>query len=83
MSKTNWEKMVYEKALNSAKSARRKQFDTLKIKVDDLPQYVDEGWEKSKEYKNAKFVGVTKEKSIQSSSKIKFGCFLQAWAFLQ
>ena len=34
MSKTNWEKMVYEKALNSAKSARRKQFDTLKIKVD-------------------------------------------------
>lgn len=46
MSKTNWEKMVNGKALNSAKSARRKQFDTLKIKSDDLLQYVDEGWGK-------------------------------------
>ena len=65
MSKTNWEKMVNGKALNSAKSARRKQFDTLKIKSDDLLQYVDEGWEKTKEYKNPKFVGITKEKDVQ------------------
>ena len=65
MSKTNWEKMVNEKTINSAKSARRKQFDTLKIKADDLLQYVDEGWEKSKEYKNPKFVGITKEKDVQ------------------
>lgn len=43
MSNTNWEKMVYEKDLNSAKSARRKVVDTLKIKTDDLPQYVDDG----------------------------------------
>ena len=49
MSNTNWEKMVYEKDLNSAKSTRRKVVDTLKIKADDLPQYVDDGWEKSKE----------------------------------
>ena len=65
MSKTNWEKMVNGKDLNSAKSARRKQFDTLKIKSDNLLQYVDEGWEKSKEYKNPKFVGITKEKDAQ------------------
>ena len=65
MSNTNWDKMVYEKELNSAKSARRKQFDTLKIKVDELPKYVDEGWEKSKEYKTPKFIGVTREKGIQ------------------
>ena len=77
MSITNWEKMVYEKNLNSAKSARRKIIDTLKIKVDDLPQYVDEGWEKSKEYKNTKFISVTREKPIQqprprtTKSKIK------------
>ena len=50
MSNTNWEKMVYEKDLNSAKSTRRKVVDTLKIKADDLPQYVDDGWEKSKEW---------------------------------
>lgn len=65
MSNTNWEKMVYEKALNSVKSSRRKIVDTLKIKADDLPRYVDEGWEKSKEYTNPKFVGITREKSIQ------------------
>lgn len=81
MSKTNWEKMVYEKALNSAKSARRKQFDTLKIKVDDLPQYVDEGWEKSKEYKNAKFVGVTKEKSIQEQFENKIWLLFASMGF--
>lgn len=60
MSNTNWEKMVYEKDLNSAKSTRRKVVDTLKIKADDLPQYVDDGWEKSKEYKNPKYISVTR-----------------------
>jgi DNA sulfur modification protein DndB len=65
MSKTNWEKMVSEKTLNSVKSSRKKQFDTLKIKADDLLQYVDAGWEKFKEYKNPKFVGIMKEKDIQ------------------
>ena len=83
MSKTNWEKMVNEKTINSAKSARRKQFDTLKIKADDLLQYVDEGWEKSKEYKNPKFVGITKEKEYKSSLRIGYGCCLRAWAFQQ
>ena len=65
MSNTNWEKMVNEQDLKLAKSARRKIVDTLKIKSDDLPQYVDEGWEKLKEYKNPKFISVTREKSIQ------------------
>ena len=71
MSKTNWEKMVFEKSLNSAKSARRKQFDTLKIKADDLPKYIDEGWEQSKEYKNPKYIGVTREKEIQEQFENK------------
>ena len=48
MSNTNWEKMVYGKALNSVKSERKKLYDTKKINVADLPAYVDEGWEKSK-----------------------------------
>lgn len=81
MTKTNWEKMVYEKALNSAKSARRKQFDTLKIKADDLPQYVDEGWEKSKEYKNPKFIGVTKEKTVQEQFENKIWLLFASMGF--
>jgi len=60
--RTNWEMMVSGKALSLEKSARKKLFITEKIAEKDLPAYVDNGWEKSKDYKNPKFVGVTKEK---------------------
>ena len=30
----------------------------------DLPAYIDNGWEKSKDFKTAKYVGVTKEKPV-------------------
>ena len=75
MSNTNWEKMVYEKDLNSAKSARRKVVDTLKIKADDLPQYVDDGWEKSKEYKNPKYISVTSHSGCGSFFINAIHCF--------
>lgn len=81
MSITNWEKMVYEKALNSARSARRKIVDTLKIKADDLPQYVDEGWEKSKEYKNPKYISVTREKPIQEQFENKIWLLFASMGF--
>lgn len=82
MSKTNWEKMVYEKDLNLAKSARRKQFDTLKIKTEDLLQYVDEGWEKSKEYKNPKFIGVTRKKTVQEQFENKIWLLFASMGFI-
>lgn len=81
MSNTNWEKMVYEKDLNSAKSTRRKVVDTLKIKADDLPQYVDDGWEKSKEYKNPKYISVTREKSIQEQFENKIWLLFASMGF--
>ena len=81
MSKTNWEKLVCEKDLNSVKRDRRKQFDSLKIKADDLPKYVDEGWEKSKEYKNAKFIGITREKSIQVQFENKIWLLFASMGF--
>lgn len=81
MSNTNWEKMVYEKDLNSAKSARRKVVDTLKIKTDDLPQYVDDGWEKSKEYKNPKYISVTRDKSIQEQFENKIWLLFVSMGF--
>ena len=50
--RTNWELMVSEKALASEKNTRKKQFITEKIASKDLPTYVDNGWEKSKYFKN-------------------------------
>lgn len=64
--RTNWDAMVSEKALAVEKNARKKVFVTEKIAAKDLPQYIDDGWEKSKEFKNPKYVGVTKEKPAQA-----------------
>ena len=80
-SETNWEKMVSDKELNSAKSIRRKQYDFMKIKTEDLPQYVDKGWEKSKEYKNSKFVGITREKSFQVQFENKIWLLFASMGF--
>lgn len=65
MMRTNWEMMVSGKALISEKNARKKLFISEKIASKDLIAYVDDGWEKSKEFKNPKYVGVTKEKSVE------------------
>lgn len=62
---SNWEKMVSGKELSSVKSSRKKVFLTCKIPFSELPSYIDQGWEKYKEFKNSKFVAVTKEKSVE------------------
>lgn len=63
--RTDWELMVSGKALISEKNLRKKLFVSEKIATKDLISYVDNGWEKSKDFKNPKFVGVVKEKSVQ------------------
>ena len=73
--------MVCEKALNSAKSTRRKQYDFVKIKQDELAHYVDDGWEMSKEYKNPKFVGVSREKSVQEQFENKIWLLFASMGF--
>ena len=65
MMRTDWELMVSGKALISEKNSRKKIFVSEKIATKDLISYVDNGWEKSKDFKNPKFVGVVKEKSAQ------------------
>ncbi|MCF2662324.1 DGQHR domain-containing protein [Pseudoflavonifractor phocaeensis] len=62
MERTDWTKMVSERALSTEKSLRKKIFVSMKIAASDLPAMIDQGWEKSKEYKSPKFVGITKEK---------------------
>lgn len=62
MERTNWTQMVSGRELSTAKSLRKKTFITMKISSADLPAMVDQGWEKAKDYKNPKFVGISKEK---------------------
>lgn len=63
MSKTKWEKIVSGKDLAASKTRRAKSFITRKERTVALPELIDEGWEKYKEYKNPKFIGVKKDKS--------------------
>ena len=62
MERTDWSKMVSGSELNSEKSLRKKAFISMKIPATDLPAMVDQGWEKAKDYKTPKYVGITKEK---------------------
>lgn len=66
MERTNWQKMVSDKELATEKNSRKKAFVFKKILSSDLPAMVDQGWEKSKDYKNTKFVGISKEKSAKA-----------------
>lgn len=54
--------MVAGRELSMEKSSRKKIFVSMKIAASDLPAMIDQGWEKSKDYKSPKFVGITKEK---------------------
>ena len=64
MGRTDWGQMVFDKQLATAKSNHKKIFVSEKIPASELPEYIDAGWEKSKDYKSPKFVGVSKEKPI-------------------
>jgi DNA sulfur modification protein DndB len=56
--------MVTGKELATEKNLRKKLFVTQKIASKDLPEYVDAGWEKFKDFKSNKYVGITKEKPV-------------------
>ena len=64
MGRTDWGQIVFDKQLYTAKSNHKKIFVSLKILASELPEYIDAGWEKSKDYKSPKFVGISKEKPI-------------------
>lgn len=64
MARTDWSQVVYDKQLATAKSTHKKLFISQKVLSSELLQYIDEGWEKSKDYKSSKYVGISKEKSI-------------------
>ena len=62
MGRTDWNQIGSGKDLSSVKTSRKRVYVSQKILSDNMPQYVDKGWEKSKEFKNPKYVEVSKEK---------------------
>lgn len=62
MTKTKWDKIVSGKDLVSTKRIRSKTFIMRKERSIALPDLVDEGWIKIRDYKDPKFIGVKKEK---------------------
>ena len=64
MTRTNWDLMISGKELSSEKNSRKKLYISQKILSKDLPEYIDAGWEKAKDFKNPKYVGITKEKPV-------------------
>ena len=64
MTRTNWDLMVSGKELSTEKNSRKKLFVSQKVFAKDLPEYIDSGWEKAKDFKNPKYVGITKEKPV-------------------
>lgn len=81
MARTDWSKMVENKTLATEKNARKKIFISQKILSKDLPDYVDKGWEKSKEFKNPKFVCVSKEKTVQEQFEDKIWVLCASMGF--
>lgn len=78
-SKTAWQKIVTGKDLVAAKRFRSKEYIVRKERTLALPDFVEEGWTKYREYKNPKFVGIKNQKILTRSLKTRFGCFFQTW----
>lgn len=64
MERTDWTLIVSNKELTKEKSSRKKVYISRKIHTKDLARFVDDGWEKSKDYKSPNYVGVVKEKPV-------------------
>jgi DNA sulfur modification protein DndB len=60
---TNWQQIVNEE-IPSLKQDRNRTYHLKRAKADELPNLVDQGWEKAKEYKNPKDILVRKEKQV-------------------
>ena len=83
MARTNWDMMVSGSALSTEKRSRKKVFISQKILSDELPIYVDLGWEKSKEYKSKKYVGISKEKTTQEQFEDRVWTLLSNMGFTE
>lgn len=83
MERTDWTKMVSGRELNSEKSMRKKAFIFKKILATDLPAMIDQGWEKAKDYKTSKYVGISREKSAQAQFEDKVWLLFANMGFVE
>ena len=83
MTKTRWDKIVSGKELASAKRIRSKPFVTMKERAIALPDLLDEGWVKYRDYKNPKFIGVKKGKPFDEQFEDKVWLFIAAMGFTE
>lgn len=83
MSRTDWNMMLQGKDLSKERTLRKRIYDSKKILERDLAEYLDNGWEMSKEYKNAKYVGVTKEKTDAKQFDNRLWILFASMGFLE
>ncbi|OCT16860.1 hypothetical protein A8709_00660 [Paenibacillus pectinilyticus] len=83
MSKTKWVKIVSGKELAIAKTARSKTFISSKERSLALPDLIEEGWTRYKEYKNPKFIGVKKDKPFDEQFEDKVWLLLANMGFTE
>ncbi len=83
MANTKWEEMIIGQELIKKRNLRNKTFVLKKEKSELLPQLVDEGWEKIKEYENDKYVGVKKDKDIEEQFEDRIWVMLAKMGFLE
>lgn len=53
--------LISGKDIDSRRKVLKTTFETMKIKSSELPMYVDQGWEKAKDYKNPAYVLVKRD----------------------
>ena len=79
--KTKWDSIVEGEALTRARALRSKTFIESKERRLALPELIEEGWEEYRSYKNAKFVGVRKNKKIDEIFEDKVWCLFAKLGF--
>lgn len=79
--KTNWDSLVCGDALIKVKSLRSKTYIEKKERRIALPELLEEGWIEHKSYKDAKFVGVKKEKRADEKFEDRVWCLFARLGF--
>ena len=68
---TNWENIVSDKELVSAKNKRKNMFIVDKQRKSALPELEEEGWEYIQDYADSRFIKVRKEKPFDEKFEDK------------
>lgn len=79
--KTKWDSIICGEALIKAKSLRSKPYIEAKERRIALPELMEEGWTEHKSYKDARFVGVRKEKKFDEVFEDRVWCLFARLGF--